>query len=258
MAGRFCTGATKPIAVFHNVAVTGYGRFMSGTAIAREFPNAIDADLYVASTVTSLSAFGFTADNTIACVGTCRDELTRALVDSVSHAWGEAFNFSSLAGSLTLGRTGFAAARGHAPRVAGRERFVFMTMPHIGIDDDEVLGMVNRRGQQNSSTACGALVALIEEFAQGDVSRALDPDDLELSLLRQRLHKVAGTATTIAALTRLARQVFLKDLEQLIANADMTNVDFAVFSGIQIHTPSRELVWPAEAYAVVNGERRDL
>ena len=65
-------------------------------------------------------------------------------------------------------------------------------------------------------------------------------------------------AAPIAELTRLTRRAVLEDLERLIAGAATAEVDYAVFSGVQIHTPDGERVWPADAYAVTGGERRTL
>lgn len=233
------------------------------TAIDSEFPGALDSERFVARTSEILARHGFDASNTIACVGVCRDEMARPLIDHVAHAWGEAFNFSSLAGLLTLGRTGFAAASSHAPRTGGRERFVYVTMPHIGVDRDGAIGRVQRRGQSEPTTACGALMALGEELSAGALATELDPDDIEQSLLRRRLAPLlaphaADGALSIAEITRLARRAILEDLERLIAAADMSAVDYAVFSGVQIHTPGQELVWPAEAYVVTGGRRDDL
>lgn len=234
------------------------------TAISREFPGAIHTTRFVARTKDLLAPHGFNADNTIACAGLCRDELARSLVAQIDATWGEAFNFSSLAGMLTLGRTGFAAARSHAPRVGGRERFLFVAMPHIGVDGDGALGRVQRPGQDAPTPACGALVALANELRDGPVRMDLDPDDIEQSLLRRRLQPMLGSVKLdpqrheIAELTRIARTAILADLERLIAGADMRDVDYAVFSGVQIHTPDGELVWPGDAYVVTNAHRTDL
>lgn len=229
------------------------------TAITEEFPGAVAADRFVSDTRELLAPHGFDADNTIACLGACRDELARPLASLVVRAWGEAFNFSSLAGLLTLGRTGFAAARGHAPRAGGRERFVFITTPHIGVDAGGTVGRVQRPGQEQPTAACGALVALAEELSAGGLRTELDVDDVEQSLLRRRLEPLLKEpAPGIAEITRVARRAILEDLERLIAAADMSDVDYAVFSGVQIHTPERELVWPADAYVVTGGRRVEL
>jgi hypothetical protein len=229
------------------------------TPLAREFPGAIDAKHFVDRTVEMLTPHGFDADNTLGCVGLCRDELTRPLVDHVVQAWGEAFDFSSLGAFPTLGRTGFAAARSHAPTIHGRDRLLILSMPHIGIDRDGRLGWSNRPGQTEATTACGAIAAVINECATGPVNQELDVLDPEQSLLRRRLCQLLPdqdlVGLGIAELTRVIRKAGLDDLERLIADADMERYDYAVFSGVQLHTPDGELVWLADAYVVVSGSR---
>lgn len=233
------------------------------TSLAREFPGTLPARVFVDRTIDLLAPYGFTADNALACVGLCRDELAQPLATLIAQVWGEAFNFSSLGGIMTLGRTGFGAARTHSPIVDGRERFVFFSMPHTAIDHTGVLGQIRRRGQDVPTPVCGALVALQGQMRTGQLSADIDPDDFELSLLRQRVSRFvtgspADCADDLAQLTRWARQIGLEDLERLISLGDMDKVDYAVFSAVQIHTPDGELVWPAEAYVSIAGQRSKL
>jgi hypothetical protein len=102
-------------------------------------------------------------------------------------------------------------------------------------------------------------MALADELRAGALRTDLDPDDMEQSLLRRRLQPLLGNAQLeIAEITRVARRAILEDLERLIAGADMREVDYAVFSGVQIHAPDCELVWPADAYVVAEGRRGEL
>ena len=103
------------------------------TALNQFFPGALPQDDFVTKTYRALQQLGFSAPNSIACVSVCRDELTLPLVTKIAEVWGEAFNFSSLAGMLFLGKTGFSAAYHHAPRIDGRERYVHFAIPHIAI-----------------------------------------------------------------------------------------------------------------------------
>jgi hypothetical protein len=70
----------------------------------------------------------------MACASVCRDELTRPFINNIHEVWGRLFNFSSLAGMLYLGVTGFKAAQHHAPNSEGTERYVYFAFPHIAID----------------------------------------------------------------------------------------------------------------------------
>ena len=67
------------------------------------FPGARSEVDFIEESYKAMAEHGFDAENTIACVGVCRDELCRTLVWSVRDVWGEAFNFSGLGGMLTLG-----------------------------------------------------------------------------------------------------------------------------------------------------------
>lgn len=212
---------------------------------------------FVKSSYASLSQYGFSGENTIACVGVCRDEITRSLVNEIQTVWGEAFNFSSLGGMLFLGKTGFSAAHHHAPVVDGRERYVYVAMPHIAIDAEGTVGVCYRPGRHEKSGACGALIAFQQNMGDRSFSFSPDPDDVEQSLLKQRLfRKIAyGETPDLVELTRLAYDVILEDLEHMISlTVNPSTSDYAILSGIQIHGPDkRQLVWPGMMAAVVNG-----
>jgi hypothetical protein len=209
-----------------------------------------------------LRRFDFNAENTIACVGVCRDELTFPFIQEVQQKWGEAFNFSSLAGMLFLGRTGFLAAKHHSPRLDGRERYVYYNMPHIAIDRNGEIGQYRRPGREEVSSACGALVAFHNEMKSGSLDLQYHPHDVEQSLLKHRLFRKIkyGEIPGLVKLTRLALEVILGDLKELIDRAiDPEQSDYAVFSGIQIHGPEKkEYIWPGIAYALVNNRQTDL
>lgn len=222
------------------------------------FPNALLAQDYVARTYQELLLFGFNASNSIACVGVCRDEITRPLVDEIQTAWGEAFNFSGLGGMLFLGKTGFLAAKHHSPRHEGRERYVYFAFAHVAIGPNGEYGLCYRSKQSEPSTACGALVAFRKELVGGCLKLDLDPDDIEHSLLKQRLfHKIRyGDVPDLISLTRLAHLAITEDLERMIGlTVDSANSDYAVFTGIQVHGPQNtNYIWTGAHYAVVNTE----
>lgn len=226
------------------------------------FPGAMPATVFVGRTYETLFELGFDEHTAIACVSACRDELTHPLVDRIASAWGSAFNFSSLAGMLLLGKTGFEAALAHAPRVDGHSRYVFFTLPHIALGPNGTLGQCQRRGQPVPSRACGALVAFKDEMDGGLLNLELDPDDLEQSLLKRALHPriPAGEQPSLLDLTRLCLDQVLESLEHLIElRLDSSASHYAVVSGIQVHGPDgRDFVQPGPMYAVVDGERTDL
>ena len=226
------------------------------------FPGTLSIDQFVTRGQVSLASHGFSASNTIACLAVCRDELCRPLGVLVEEAWGEAFNFASLAGLPTLGKTGFGAAHHHAPVENGRERYLYIAMPHIGIGGDGSIGACERRGRPGRSSACGALSALQAELAGGALRLAIDPNDVEQSILKAKLveHLAFGTIPDLLELTRVAERAILAELETMIGlTVDGEPVDYAVLTGIQIHGPGfSDYVRPGESYVFIEGERRAI
>ena len=120
------------------------------SALNEHFPNAIEEKEFVDNTYETLQKYGFTRDNTIACVSVCRDEVTVSLENAIQTVWGEAFNLSSLAGLVFAGKTAFLAAHHHSPNKDGRERYAYFGFSHIGIGPEGELGWVKRPGQAES------------------------------------------------------------------------------------------------------------
>jgi len=230
--------------------------------IDQTFPGSLPEAVFVERAYEALAPLGFTDEHTIACVGLCRDEISRPLVERVVGVWGEAFNFSSLAGMLFLGKTGFLAAQSHAPFFGGRQRHVYLVAPHIAIGEGGELGLCHRPGQTGPSHACGALCGFLGELESGRADAALDADDLEQSLLKARLmqHLEWGQVPNLAELTLLTGKVILADLERMIGlTVDIETADYAVLSGVQIHGPKgAALFWPGTHYAMVEGIRRSF
>ena len=232
------------------------------TPMTREFPGAVPQDHFVAHSYETLHRHGFRADNTIAFASVCRDEVTLSLVEEIERTWGEVFTFSSLGGMLTLGKTGFLAAQQHAPIEHSRERYAYYALPHIAIDAQGEFGIYHRPGRRKPSHACGALVAFQHELQTGSLEVALDPDDLEQSVLKQHLVRKFryGEVPNLPSLTRIAHAVILEELERMIRlTVDPTRSDYGLFTGIQIHAPDgRHFVWPGSAYAVLDGKHLNL
>jgi len=200
-----------------------------------------------------LAPFGFHRSNTFACVSTCRDEIAKPLLDETNKVWGEVFDFSSLAGSLTLGKTGFAAASSHAPVIDGVERYIFIAMPHIAISARGEIGIVYREGRSAPSHACGALEAVLDEINQGKLHLQMEMDDIELSILKTKLFENLsyGEKPDLVRITKVTHDIILKDLERLIAVADKDPFDYAILTGVLIHGPMEtNYIWPHTFYTV--------
>lgn len=222
------------------------------------FPGAIPVEDYVKRTYAACLPHGLVSEKTLAMVGVCRDELTDAVTEPIRAAWGSPFRLSGLAGMLFLGQAGLRAAQHHAPGADGRRRYVAYVMPHIGIGDNGEPGYIHRPGQDLTSTACGALMGFRDELVGGRINGEMDPFDLEMSLLRQRLLRSIpyGEVPGIVELTRIARDAILDDLGRTAARMhSWGDADVAVFAGIHIHTPDGDYVQPGHSAVRLAGQR---
>jgi hypothetical protein len=215
------------------------------STLARDFPAAIPANQFVNSTQDRLREQEVYRGSALPLIATCRDELAFALTAELQRAWGPAFNMAGLAGLLTLGRTGVAAARGHAPMVNGRRTFVLFGLTHVGVDEAGIVGNVERPGVPGPSSTCGALMALHDELRGGDVHTSdypyLDKADPEQSRLRERIAPLVDDPHQVDLLSiiRIARDLIGLDSDEAIKvlRDDAVPADVAVFTGIHIHGP---------------------
>jgi hypothetical protein len=112
------------------------------------------------------------------------------------------------------------------------------------------------------SHACGALLNVLQDLSQGSVGLEPNQDDLEQSLLKQRLFRKLryGEIPDLVTLTQIAHSVIREDLERMIQlKVDSSAVAYAVFTGIQIHGPDNQTwIWTDTSYVVVEGARETL
>jgi hypothetical protein len=57
------------------------------------------------------------------------------------------------------------------PQGTGRERYVFFSFPHIGIDEGGEVGAISRPGRAKKSCACGALAKCLNEIKADGLGR---------------------------------------------------------------------------------------
>ena len=237
-------------------------------ALDRLFPGAFLEGEFIDATVLRLEEEGFSKSNTLACVALCRDEVTSPLFSDVERVWGPAFSLAGLAGMVTAGRTGLAAAIHHAPIEDDRRRFVIYAMAHIAIGADGTIGQVERPGIPELSSACGALVAFRGELQAGTLQVEFDRYETEQSLLKHRLLPLIGYGNVpdLVDLTKLTVTAIEDDLRAILRSlagewsetGRAMPADAAFFSGIQIHGPNeRNFVWPLSTHIDVGGDLRD-
>ncbi len=230
------------------------------------FPNHWDPVDFASAGLGALGPFGFVPHNTIAAVSVCRDELCRPFAGILRQCWGESFNLSCLAGVPLLGRTGFAAALHHAPDMNVQPRYVFFAFPHIALSQDGQWGQCLRPGQTKHSSACGALSALWGEIEAAGSARAcaasglrLDVDDLEQSALRTRLlPRLDDGELDLLTLTSEAADLATEELRDRVEEGISPEADYALFVGIQIHTPGGDRIFSRCSEARIGGRSLPL
>lgn len=197
----------------------------------------------------------------------CRDEIAENCMERIVNYWGKTFNCCSLAGFITIGKTGLGAATAHAPidAVDGKRRFVFVAMPHIAISRKGEVGKCKREGIEAISNACGALDAIVGELKSGNVKIQLNMEDVEQSLVRQRIlaDLPYGDKPTLDEITKLASDIITNDVDKLLTeNLDINVYDYVVLTGIQIHGPEDvDWVYPNKFWHVstqYDGNRKEL
>lgn len=205
-------------------------------------------------------------------VATCRDELAISVIRHTDYTWksennfgGVSFSAASLGGMLLLGKRGLASALSHAPKDEnGKMRVVFYAFPHVGVHQCGDVGRIRRIGLTEDSTICGALLALLDEMKNKSVDFDIEPLDIEYSHLKHRLlsNIPYGHVPSPSELTMIAYKTILQDLEELLTSVIREkgiNIDYGIFSGVQVHTPDlKTSIWPGDCYAIVDGKRVDL
>ena len=208
----------------------------------------------------ALAPFGFHEHTSLPLVSVCRDELMFAFVDAVTAHWGHCFDLSSLAGLPLMGRTGLGAALGHAPDDDGRHRLVVFAFPHIGHDGG--IGAVHRPGVPGTTAACGAVEVARTALMSGVSGVVLDPHDVEESVLVQRLRRILGSADVpdMPAVTELVRRSAVDELTLLLSGLTTPSVvvDWALVSGVVVHSHDDDAVSLSSAVVVVDGVVTDL
>jgi len=216
------------------------------------FPGALRAAEFVDRLAVACMDQGFEARSSLLIVGVCRDELCFPFVARLEDEWGPAFHIGSLGGLPTIGRTGIAAALGHAPESPGApQRYLVVAAAHVGMDETGEFGFLRRDHQAAETNTCGALMALREDLVRGRADAGYRADDPEMSLLRQRLLPTVaeGPVPSIVELTTLLARLIDQDVHDLIrwrvqSHPGFHEVQVAVVTGVLVHTAGGDWVQP--------------
>lgn len=209
------------------------------------YADAVDVDEFLDLVETELGPSGFTPATALPLLSVCRDELMAEFRRDVRRRWGHFFDVASLGGMPLLGRTGVAAALGHAPLDGVRHRLLVLALPHIGLEDG-VVGSVLRPGVPGMTSACGAISVAREALAAGVSGVVLDRHDIEESLLVARLYASVGTGDVpdLVTATELVRRAAVDELRLLAGelSTPADPVDVALVSGIVVHATGDDRV----------------
>lgn len=194
---------------------------------------------FVTDTSQTLNSFGFTPENSLSCVVSCRDELTRPLTRLIENVWGESFDLSALGGLFSAGKTGLKAALSHVPEIQEDElsRLVIFVFTHIGIRPDGTVGKIIRPHQTKPSSACGALCAFLNQLESGETDFLIDPHDREQGFLARRLNHAVNGIPDLMSLTRLTLNLSITDVKTTLDNLPC---NYAIVGGIHIHHELKE------------------
>ncbi|GAB4814589.1 hypothetical protein N2152v2_001635 [Parachlorella kessleri] len=253
--------------------------------INKHFETALGVDDFMARLEIALYQHGFQNENSIGMVNLCRDEITHAFKHKIDQVFGSSFTVNGLGALLSCGLVGMGAGLSHSPvdESDGKERYVFFSFPHIAIDSKGVVGNISRPGRAAMSCACGALIKSLGDIKKDGLTCSCkppgvhDPEDVELSILKQRLARrlefeghtdSSIEGVDLVELTKVAERTITSDLEFLIAKAvDPAKADYAVVTGVQIHNwgqefdndePNLEWVAPVSVYVVKDGKKTHL
>ena len=232
------------------------------------FPGALHHEEAAVRATHVLRQHGFTAQQTMAVVAQCRDEICKPFVDAIDTNWLGSFNLSSLAGTVNAGFNGFTAAVEHAPTNAdGKGRYVVFCGPHIAIDAEGNIGKVIRRGRAGVSSACGALIAFCGMLQSRKIDTSETSHEVEFTGLKRRLATeltfFGKPPPDLVELTKLCHDATVEDVRTIMADVAKKKVqgecEYAIVSGILIHGPDgSHYFWQGSTEVVAGASVKDL
>jgi hypothetical protein len=142
------------------------------TSVRTFFPGAVPNSVINLRVTKKLKDRDYRPYNTILGSSLCSDEIDSTALSLVQNLQrsltlkndGGVFNLGGLGGVPFVGKSGFGAFLSHVP-VNGK--VVILYGPHVGISNEGVVGKVERVGQSNPSTSCGAAVGAYKAIKAG-------------------------------------------------------------------------------------------
>jgi len=156
---------------------------------------------------------------------TCVDDVLNTKSPFASHAIKGPFNFGGLAGLPFTGITGLDAFAHHVPDSGAALLFVG---PHIGFSKKEGWGKIERYGQHNSTTCCGALSSALQKLQQrGAITRRppREPDYQEEVIEQLALRHKREILDSKEPLVTLTKLVY-REAEQRVQSMPRHDINF--------------------------------
>ena len=176
--------------------------------INRLFPEAKPVDQVIENYYTRMRReCGLVAESTIAGLSVCPDELNNQVTERIRKLFGQPFHLGGLGGYPFSGESGFEIFGEHIPD--GGDGMIFFG-PHLGIDADQPLGYIRRRGQQHATPSCASMIKAYEAVTGASpVKRDNDhQQETVQQLLTDKLHLITDENPEIDLLNLLLEESY--------------------------------------------------
>jgi hypothetical protein len=194
--------------------------------INRAFAGAVPFSRYTDSLLFFLYAVHkIPVDKILLGQSTCVDDVLNTKSPFANHAVKGPFNFGGLAGLPFTGITGLNAFAHHVPDSGAALLFVG---PHIGFSKKEGWGKIEREGQNQSTTCCGALAAALAKLQTPGaiVRRSPSEPDYQEEVIEQlalrHKYEILDSKEPLITLTKLV----YKEAEQRILNLPRDEINY--------------------------------
>jgi Limiting CO2-inducible proteins B/C beta carbonyic anhydrases len=218
------------------------------TSIRKVFPDAVPFDLYADSLFFFLYTVHNIAEEQILLgQSSCMDDVINTKTPFENHAVKGPFNLGGLAGLPFTGITGYNAFAHHVPEKGTALIFVGS---HIGYSKKEGWGKIEREGQHETTTCCGAVVQALEKLKTpgGIIKMIPHGDDYQEEVIEQlalqNKKAILKSKDPLIAFTKIIYQ----ESEKRILNYPLSNSNFKhliLVVGVIINTDhsDQDYIW---------------
>lgn len=210
------------------------------------FPSAMTNKELVTFIKKKLAAFDY-GNSSLVATSLCCDEVNRPLEKDLKAMYGSYFSMGGLAGFPFGGVTGFGAMAHHIPD-GGSCLIVYG--PHVGIDAQGRVGMIDRRGREKAGACCGSAVAAcayVKKVLEGQIQESgppKDPLDAQQTFVgsmllphAERVHAAEDPMVELPYAMYDAEDDFMRQIVTKGCSHVAGEGKIALLGGIQINTP---------------------